>query len=135
MRNDGTDVVHEKKVAPIMCAALQRSRGSSAKNPFHSGHAAVSASGSYFAIDNTDNGFNLHKMDTGAHVRTFETPPAKVARPKQVAFGEEGAVVVGGSDHGVVYVFETATGRTLQVLEHAPGGMVQTIAVSSYDAI
>ena len=30
--------------------------------------------------------------------------------PKQVAFGEKGDVVVGGSDHGLVYVFDWKTG-------------------------
>ena len=47
-------------------------------------------------------------------------------------FGEDGKVVVGGSDHGVVYVFDRRTGSRLDILRHADAGLVQTIAVSGY---
>lgn len=130
LRNDGTEVVYEKKVAPVMSAVTLSLAGMRCSQGYRSGHAAFATSGSYFVVDNTDTGFDLRKVETGSLVRTFETPPAQFARPKQVAFGEEGAVVVGGSDHGAVYVFETATGGTLQTLQHTKGGMVQTVSVS-----
>lgn len=47
-------------------------------------------------------------------------------------FGEDGKVVVGGSDHGVVYVFDRRTGSQLDILHHANAGLVQTIVVSGY---
>ncbi|KAG2361870.1 WD40-repeat-containing domain protein [Suillus spraguei] len=50
--------------------------------------------------------------------------------PKQVAFGEEGKVVVGGSDHGLVYIFDRKTGETLETLHHGHG-LVQTISIST----
>jgi WD40 repeat protein len=50
--------------------------------------------------------------------------------PKQVAFGEEGKVVIGGSDNGLVYIFDRKTGQIIQTLHHADAGLVQTIAVS-----
>lgn len=50
--------------------------------------------------------------------------------PKQVSFGEEGSVLVGGSDHGVVYVFDTATGCPLDLIHHLDCSLVQTITVS-----
>jgi len=50
--------------------------------------------------------------------------------PKQVSFGEEGTVLVGGSNHGAVYVFDTATGCPLDLLRHSDRGLVQTITVS-----
>jgi hypothetical protein len=51
---------------------------------------------------------------------------------KQVAFVEDSKVVVGGSDHGAVYVFDRETGGILDVLRHAEAGLVQTITVSSF---
>lgn len=50
--------------------------------------------------------------------------------PKQVSFGEEGTILVGGSDHGAGYVFDTATGCPLDLLRHSERGLVQTITVS-----
>lgn len=46
-----------------------------------------------------------------------------------MAFGEKDQVVVGGSDHGVVYVFDRMTSNKLDELRVAEGGMVQTITV------
>lgn len=50
--------------------------------------------------------------------------------PIQVAFAEEGAVVVVGSDAGVVHVFRVADGEALCCLRHNARGMVQSVAVS-----
>jgi hypothetical protein len=47
-----------------------------------------------------------------------------------VKFGEKGQVVVGGSDHGIVYVFDRMTGNKLAELKAAEQGMVQTVTVS-----
>jgi hypothetical protein len=52
-----------------------------------------------------------------------------VSVPKQVAFGAEGRLVVGGSDNGSVYIFERKTGKLLETLRHSNAGLVQTIAV------
>ena len=49
--------------------------------------------------------------------------------PKQVSFGEDGTVLVGGSDHGAVYIFNTATGCPLDLLHHSNRSLVQTITV------
>jgi hypothetical protein len=46
-----------------------------------------------------------------------------------VAFGAEGRLVVGGSDNGLVYIFERKTGKLLETLHHSDAGLVQTIAV------
>jgi hypothetical protein len=51
-------------------------------------------------------------------IRTYNTNPVKTF-PKQVVFGENMDVVVGGSDAGVIYVFDKKTGTLKQVLKHA----------------
>jgi hypothetical protein len=50
--------------------------------------------------------------------------------PKQVVFGEEGKVVIGGSDNGLVYIFDRKTGQIIQTLRHTDVGLVQTITIS-----
>lgn len=37
--------------------------------------------------------------------------------------------MVGGSDHGIVYVFDRRSGENLDEIPHANGGIVQTISV------
>jgi hypothetical protein len=83
-----------------------------------------------FVIDNTIDGFNLYHLDDASYIRNFHTgnPIKNVA--KQVAFGEDDRIIVGGSDHGVVYVFDRKSGSPLGVLQHAKDGQVQTVTVS-----
>jgi hypothetical protein len=94
-----------------------------------SGNAAVSLRRNQFVVDNARNGFDLHQLDNAAYIRTFPTGYPLKFLPKQVAFGEDSKVVVGGSDHGAIYVFDRKTGKPLQVLHHGDTGLVQTIAV------
>ncbi|KAG2740646.1 hypothetical protein P692DRAFT_201810824 [Suillus brevipes Sb2] len=51
-----------------------------------------------------------------------------VSVPKHVAFGAEGRLIIGGSDHGLVYVFERKSEKLLKSLQHSSTGLVQTIA-------
>jgi hypothetical protein len=96
---------------------------------FTSGSAAISDRRNQFVVDNNLDGFSLHQLEDGAYIRTFSTGRPKKGVPKQVAFGEDSKVVVGGSDHGAVYVFDRRTGATLDILHHADEGLVQTLTV------
>lgn len=80
-------------------------------------------------VDNTFDGFDLFSINDCQWVRTFVTPPPTTRYPKQVTFGESGAVVVGGSDHGLIRVFDTQSGDLIDVLHHSDGGLVQTVTV------
>ena len=86
-----------------------------------------------FVVDNVTDGFDLHQNDDSAFVRTFYTGTATRRVPKQVAFAEDSRVIVGGSDHGVVYVFDRRSGKLLDLLQHAKNGLVQTITVRSME--
>lgn len=61
----------------------------------------------------------------------FEIPRERQyeMRPRQVSFAESGLAIISGSDHGVVYVFETRTGDVLQKLQVGVSQWVQAIAV------
>jgi hypothetical protein len=95
-----------------------------------SGHVAFCGRKNQFAIDNVLDGFDLYQLDKGQAqlLRILPTRPSTVRTPKQVAFCEEGKVVIGGSDHGVVYAFDRRSGQTLDKLPHPDSTMVQTIS-------
>lgn len=80
-----------------------------------------------FVVDNAHDGFDLRDVRTGELVRKFPTGQPLRRCPKQVTFGEDGDVVVGGSDHGTLYVFDRKTGSLRQKLRHASSGYVQTV--------
>jgi hypothetical protein len=82
-------------------------------------------------VDSVLAGFNLHKLDKMTFVRNFPTRKPKLDYGKQVCFVEDCRAIVGGSDHGMVYIFNRETGATIDMLLHALQGMVQTIAVST----
>jgi hypothetical protein len=96
------------------------------------GYAAVNKNGQ-FIVDTCTGGFNLHDIEDCAYVRNFPTGTPIRRHPKQVVFGEKGHVVVAGSDHGLVYVFDRMTGTKLAELKAAERGMVQTVMVGVFD--
>ncbi|KAG1880913.1 hypothetical protein F4604DRAFT_1578642 [Suillus subluteus] len=94
------------------------------------GHAAVNQKRGVFVVDNATDGFTLYRLEGDEEpVRTFVTAALSVSVPKRVAFGAEGRLVIGGSDHGSVYAFERKSGKVFATLRHSNTGLVQTIAV------
>ncbi|KAF8572660.1 hypothetical protein K439DRAFT_1281891, partial [Ramaria rubella] len=91
------------------------------------GSAAISNKHNQCVIDNTTDEFNLYWLGNGAYICTFNTGKPRRNVPKQVTFGEDGKAIVGGSDHGVAYVFNQVKGMNLDVLQCAKKGLVQTI--------
>ncbi|KAF8588260.1 hypothetical protein K439DRAFT_1613683 [Ramaria rubella] len=93
------------------------------------GHANISVKYNQFIIDNATDGFDIHQLDNGAHIHTLPTGIPKKRVPKQVTFREDSQIIVGGSDHGIVYLFERESGRLITTLNHsADKGLVQTVA-------
>jgi len=81
-------------------------------------------------VDNTIDGMTLLELEDASFIRAFQTGTPKKRVPKQVAFGEDGKVVIGGSDHGAVYVFDRKTGVIWDVLLHNED-LVQVVTVRS----
>ena len=92
---------------------------------------ATSVRRNIFLVDNAHSGFDLRELSTGGYIRTYPTGTPSRRLPKQVTFGENAKSVVGGSDHGVVYIFERKTGVLRESLPHQNGGLVQTVAVNT----
>lgn len=71
----------------------------------------------------------MHHLLSGALIREFPYSKPTKRWPKQVAYGENDSILVGGSDHGLVYVYDKQIGYPLDLLRHADKGWVQTITV------
>ena len=89
--------------------------------------------GHNFVVDNVDDGYDFYQLDNCTFLQSYITRLAVVRQPKDVRFADEGEAVVGGSDHGLVYVFSAGTGTKLDTIHHEKDSMVQTIAVCSFD--
>lgn len=98
-----------------------------------SGDAAVNARKGVFCVDDPEQGVALYHLDTGARIRTFPIPVTKSRRARQVSFAEECSVVVSGSDHGVVYLFNRRSGDTLDELRIGNDDWIQTVTVSGFN--
>ncbi|KAI6012963.1 hypothetical protein BKA83DRAFT_4365405 [Pisolithus microcarpus] len=85
------------------------------------GSAAVHLKRGLFVVDNATDGFTLYRLES--------VDPPTVPVPKQVSFGEDGKVVIGGSDNGSVYVFNRRTGVLIETLSHTAATLIPTIAV------
>ncbi|KAG6376547.1 hypothetical protein JVT61DRAFT_2543 [Boletus reticuloceps] len=75
----------------------------------------------------------MYCLQSSQPIKIFKTDPPTIPVPKQVAFSEEGKVVVGGSDNGCIYVFDRCTGGLIETLHHAGTALVQMIAVCDVD--
>ena len=82
-----------------------------------------------FVVDNVKDRYDFYRLNNCTFLQSYITQLARIRQPKEVKFAEAGEAVVGGSDHGVVYIFGARTGIQLDVLHHGKAMMVQTIAV------
>ena len=89
----------------------------------------MAVSNPLFVIDSVSNGFALYEADTGKYLRTFSTPARARTLPRQVTFGEGGKVIVGGSDNGVVAIYDRGTAALLETFKPTKG-LLQTVQVS-----
>ena len=70
-------------------------------------------------------------MDDASRLKELDVPRKKdLAAPKQVALAEDCTVIVSGSDHGTVYVFDRKTGDIMQKLRTKKDAWVQAVTVS-----
>ncbi|KAF9470790.1 hypothetical protein BDN70DRAFT_648297 [Pholiota conissans] len=94
------------------------------------GNAAIDLERRICVVDNVGKGFDIYKLDSGKFVKTLTTRDPMKTYPKGVAFADEYHAIVGGSDHGLVYIFDRKTGQAITTLKHGGDGGVETIAVS-----
>jgi len=68
-------------------------------------------------------------LDLGKFIRSFEIGEFARSYLKGVVFADKAHAIVGGSDHGRVYIYDLKTGKMLKTLQHAQEGGVETVAV------
>ena len=83
-----------------------------------------------FAVDNVTEGFSLYSLEDMKFLRKYPTGKPTKWFPKQVEFSEEGWIMVGGSDHSTIYIFDRKTGLVMDTLTHIDDGLAQAVMVS-----
>lgn len=81
-------------------------------------------------VDNVGQGFDVYKLESGELLKSLVTRDPIKTYPKSVTFADGGQIVVSGSDHNLVYIFERKTGKLVETLKHNSLNGVQIIAVS-----
>jgi len=100
-------------------------------HPRSSGNAALDVNKRLVVVDNVSDGMDIYNLDTAKHIATFLIPKTSAdVFPTTVAFAGQSRVVVGGSDHGIVYIFDRKTAHVIRSLRYAKKGGVETLAVS-----
>ena len=93
-------------------------------------NVAINHDHGYFAVDNVNRGFSLYSLEDMRFLREYPTGQPTRQFPKQIEFGEGGRVLVGGSDHGTIYMFDRKTGLVIDTLHHEDNGLAQAVTVS-----
>ncbi len=86
-----------------------------------------------FGIDDPSEGIALYHIVDGAKVKTLPVKTMKTPRPRQVAFTQDSKIVVSGSDHDIIYVFERRDGSVSKLAAESTA-WVQTVTVRHWFA-
>ena len=83
-----------------------------------------------FAIDNMAQGFSLYTLEDMQFLHEYLTDKLTKCFPKQVEFGKDSHVLVGGRDHSTIYMFDRKTALVVKTLQHEDNGLSQALTVS-----
>ncbi|KAK0487972.1 WD40-repeat-containing domain protein [Armillaria novae-zelandiae] len=98
------------------------------------GNATMNAAKDVFGIDDPSQGVALYRVLDGAKVKTLPVKAMKTPRPRQVAFTQDSKIVVSGSDHGIIYMFERRDGSVSKLTTEGTA-WVQTVTTANVDGI
>ncbi|KAF9258451.1 hypothetical protein L218DRAFT_877158 [Marasmius fiardii PR-910] len=93
------------------------------------GHAAMNLHGDVFAIDDPYEGVALYRISSQDRLKSFKVD-AKEQRLRNVAFLGDGGIVMIGSDHGKIYLFDRRSDEPFDVIDVGIEDWVQCLAVS-----
>ena len=94
------------------------------------GNVAINYDRGLFAVDNMAQGFSLYTLEDMQFLHEYPTGRPMKQFPKQVGFDEDCRVLVGGSNHGTIYVFDRKTGLVVETLHHEDDVLLQALVVS-----
>ncbi|KAJ7755278.1 WD40-repeat-containing domain protein [Mycena maculata] len=100
------------------------------------GDAAVDMQGS-MCLDDPSCGVNVHRLEEEGQrkVKSFSIPMTKQMRARKVCFSNQCQEIVGGSDHGVMYVFDRRNGETVDELSIHESEWVQTVTATDCNGV
>lgn len=129
--NDAKSLSHQE-LKSMMCVVSLKVMAVET-HPQSSGNAALDLNKRLVVVDNVSDGIDIYNLDTAEYMATFLIPKTSAdVFAKTVAFADQSRAVVGGSDHGIVYIFDRKTGHVIRSLKYAKKGGVETLAVSAH---
>ncbi|KAJ7040532.1 WD40-repeat-containing domain protein [Mycena alexandri] len=100
------------------------------------GDAAFHWKDGVFCVEDPYSGPSLFRLSDQIKSNGYEIGRSRGdVRPRKVRFGEQGATLVCGSDHGCVYVFDTRSGAELAVLSVGSTEWVQVVETAEVDDV
>ena len=103
--------------------------------PWYSGNVANCPLSGSIVVDNMTDGFDAYTLPRTTPTRHFSVPMNK-KYVKKAVYAERGMTIVGGSDHGTVYIFEIQSSEARQTLIHGKKDvMIQTVEVRIIDSL
>ncbi|KAE9387023.1 hypothetical protein BT96DRAFT_948685 [Gymnopus androsaceus JB14] len=94
------------------------------------GSVALSTTNETF-VSWTGESFQLFRLVGLELLQTFATGRPMVYFPRNIVFGEQDRIVVGGTDRGCGHIFQVDDPNQTQILEYPKGGLVQHVATAS----
>ncbi|KAF8146782.1 WD40-repeat-containing domain protein [Mycena galopus ATCC 62051] len=96
------------------------------------GGIAVNWSEGVFCVSDPYNGPALFRYANRTRTNSFEVPRERQGGPcaSDVCFGEKGSIIVTGSDHGKIYIFDVRSGDTVQELETSRAKRVKAVTTA-----
>ncbi|KAK7451284.1 hypothetical protein VKT23_012624 [Stygiomarasmius scandens] len=96
------------------------------------GDVAFDDSKSLYCVDNMLTGCALYRTSDHAQEQEFEVPREKKrASGKRVIFAESSKIVVSGSDHGKIYVFNLNPGVLQEIFDTKTSNWIQALTATS----
>lgn len=83
-----------------------------------SGHALICPEGRLLLIENLSKGIDLYDLPASSPVCTFPLLTKK-RYTKDCVFAEGTSIIVGGSDHGLIYIFSMDHSEPIQMLKQS----------------
>jgi hypothetical protein len=87
-----------------------------------SGHTVVSANGELIAACGIAHGIHIYSLPSFAHLQTIHHPYVREGVSVNIAFAQLDSLLVVGSDHGRVCIYDVCTGAFIMGLPHTSPG-------------
>ncbi|KAJ7663572.1 hypothetical protein B0H17DRAFT_1143981 [Mycena rosella] len=100
------------------------------------GDAAFNWRDGVFCLDNPTSGPTLFRVSDQMKAKMYAIHRERTyGRTRKVRFREQGSIVISGSDHGCVYIFDTRSGEKLQTLSVGASEWVRVVETTEIGGV